>query len=343
MYQKGLYEKVLKEKSLNRVPLNCQFDLTYKCNLNCVHCCVVEEDREELRTSQIKKILEQLANAGTLYLHFSGGEIFSRPDFFEIADYARKLHFLLTISTNATSINEEIADKLAELNISKINITVFSRDPKKHDNITQVPGSYQKTIQAIKILRNRNIKVHLSHIIMKQNFNDYDDVYKLAKELKVEFEPDHRISAKFNGNLSPLKNQIGDDELYNIMNRLIVNDEIGERIISSEYDDTICNAALSGFYISPYGDVFPCTMLRILCGNLKEKSFKQIWYKSEEMIEISSLRISNLPVCSECEHLIYCHFCPGFSYTEDNDLMAPSSRACKEAKIISDIKNGLDN
>ena len=341
MYQKGLYEKVLKEKSLNRVPLNCQFDLTYHCNLNCVHCCVVKEDREELRTSQIKKILEQLAAAGTLNLHFSGGEILSRPDFFEIADYARKLHFVLTISTNATLINEEIADKLAEFNVSKINITVFSTDPKKHDSITQVSGSLQKTIEAIKILKKRDINVHISHIIMKQNISDYDDVYELAKELEAEFEPDHRISAKFDGDLSPLEYQIGDEDLYNVMDRLIVNEEIGERVISSEYDDTICNAALSGLYISPYGDVFPCTMLRIFCGNLKEKSFEQIWYRSEKMINISSLRISNLPVCSECEHLSYCHFCPGFSYTEDNDLMAPSSRACKEAKIISDIKNGL--
>jgi MoaA/NifB/PqqE/SkfB family radical SAM enzyme len=103
-----------------KIPFSCHFDLTYRCNLNCVHCYLVKEDRPEL---------------GTLYLSFSGGEIFTREDFFEIAEYARKLHFALRLLTNGTLIDEESADRVAALNPDLVAISIYSATPEIHDEI----------------------------------------------------------------------------------------------------------------------------------------------------------------------------------------------------------------
>lgn len=343
MYQEGLFVSEMEKKALNRIPYNCHLDLTFQCNLNCIHCCIVKEDRQELETHEIKDILNQLAAVGVLNLHLSGGEILSRNDFFEIAEYARKLHFALTLSTNGTLINHHNMNRIANLNPLKVNITIFSTSSEVHDNITNVPGSLVKSIKAVEMLRERDIEVDIAYIMMKQNMEDYEQVKKLSENLGAKFKPDHRILPKPNGDISPIKYQIDRNDLYDILigvNKEIEKNDNDERNINknNQYDDTICNAALSASYISPYGDIYPCSMLPIFCGNLKNNSFEYIWNNSEEMLEISRLRKSKLPICSKCDHLNYCHFCPGVAYLEENSVMTPYSRACEEAEIISEIK-----
>jgi MoaA/NifB/PqqE/SkfB family radical SAM enzyme len=142
MPHRGLVQQIQERAARKKIPFSCHFDLTYHCNLNCVHCYVVKEDRPELNTAEVKSILDQLAAAGTLYLSFSGGEIFTREDFFEIAEYARKLHFALRLLTNGTLIDEETADRIAALNPDLVSISIYSANPEIHDEITSVPGSF---------------------------------------------------------------------------------------------------------------------------------------------------------------------------------------------------------
>ncbi|MBM4284566.1 MAG: radical SAM protein [Deltaproteobacteria bacterium] len=90
------------------IPLSVHFDLTYRCHQRCIHCYIPEAWRRgegpgpELTTHQIKNILDQLADAGTFFLTFSGGEIFLREDFFEILCYARDLNFSISLMTSGT-------------------------------------------------------------------------------------------------------------------------------------------------------------------------------------------------------------------------------------------------
>src|SRR2546423_14621390 len=74
-----------------RLPLSVHFDLTYRCNERCVHCYLDHEDHGELSTAECIDALEQLAKAGTLFLTFSGGEIFLRRDLEELLATARRV------------------------------------------------------------------------------------------------------------------------------------------------------------------------------------------------------------------------------------------------------------
>ena len=111
------------QKSLARnLPLNVHFDLTYRCNERCVHCYLDHEDYGEMDTSEVLRVLEELAAAGTLFLTFSGGEIFLRQDFFELLEAARRLHFDLNLKTNGLLVTDERAARLKQLGVAKMQI-----------------------------------------------------------------------------------------------------------------------------------------------------------------------------------------------------------------------------
>src|SRR5438876_11337824 len=96
----------LREKGAHkRVPVEAMIELSYGCNLRCVHCYnPTHQAKGELATRQITAILDQLAEVGCFHVGFTGGEIFTRGDVFEIFAHAKAKGFAVTILTNATLI-----------------------------------------------------------------------------------------------------------------------------------------------------------------------------------------------------------------------------------------------
>src|SRR2546428_12185375 len=99
-----------------------------------------------MTTAEIKDLLDQLAAAGVFFLVFSGGEVFLRRDFFELLEHARSLLFSVKVKTNAIMIGEKEADRLAELGLHGVQVSVYSHRPEVHDRITKVPGSLERTV-----------------------------------------------------------------------------------------------------------------------------------------------------------------------------------------------------
>jgi AdoMet-dependent heme synthase len=344
MPQRGSFNHLMEKATQRKVPLACHFDLTYQCNLNCVHCYVVREDRPELSTSEIRDILDQLAKAGTLYLTFSGGEILAREDFFEIAEYARRLHFALRLSTNGTLIGEHAADRVAALYPDRVSISIYSTTPEIHDGITSVPGSLARTIQAARMLRDRKVKLDIGSVLMSQNINDYSKVYELAQSMGASFRGDPRVTPRNDGDPFPLRFQINEDDLFRVWTDPIFTEQPGdgpgELHSNDDWGDIVCGAAHMSFYVSPYGDIYPCVQFPASCGNLKNEFFEKIWYHSPQMIEVRSTLPSELPICSKCNLVEHCRTCPGLAYIEEGNFRAPSKTVCQEARIISDINRG---
>jgi radical SAM protein with 4Fe4S-binding SPASM domain len=311
---------------------------------------VVREDRPELSTSEIRDILDQLAKAGTLYLTFSGGEIFIREDFLEIAEYARRLHFALRLMTNGTLINEHVADRVAALYPDRVSISIYSTTPEIHDGITLVPGSLARTIRAVKMLRDRKVKLSIGSVLMSQNVNNYLKVYELAQSMGASFRGDPRVTPRNDGDPFPLRFQINEDDLFRVWTDPIFTEQPknepeefhspGEFHSNDDWGDILCGAAHMSFYVSPYGDLYPCVQFPTLCGNLRSEFFQKIWYHSPQMLEVRSTLPSQLPICSKCNLVEHCRTCPGLAYIEEGDFRAPSKTACQEARIISDINKG---
>src|SRR5258708_14594268 len=130
-------------------PLSVHFDLTYRCNERCVHCDLDHDDHGELTTAECLKALDDLASSGTLFLTFSGGEIFLRPDLYKILAAARRLHFDISLKTNALLVTAERAGRLRELGVRRGQISVDSDIPAVHAAIPKRPRSCHPTLSAI--------------------------------------------------------------------------------------------------------------------------------------------------------------------------------------------------
>ena len=187
------------------VPLSVQLDLTYRCNERCVHCYLDHDDHGEMTTAEIKHLLDELAEAGVFVLTLSGGEILMRRDFFEILEYARELAFCVKLKTNAVLIREREAARIRDLGVESVQVSIYSHRPEVHDAIMLVPGSFKRSLTAIRFLKSQGLKVTIANVLMTENMQDYQDVRALADELGVRATLDPTVTPMMDGNRSTLR------------------------------------------------------------------------------------------------------------------------------------------
>ena len=68
-------------------------------------------------------------------------------------------------------------------------------------------------------------------------------------------------------------------------------------------------------------------------GNVKERSFVDIWRNGAPFTEIRERASEVIEECHTCDDRPYCNRCPGKAYQEDGNAFGASSSACKEAKV----------
>ena len=339
-------DRLMRRSVRSSVPIGVHFDITYRCNERCVHCYLDHEDHGELRTAEIKTILRQLADAGTLMLTFSGGEVFLRKDFFELLEFARDLHFDIALKSNALMMTEARAARLRALGVRQIQVSVYSADAEVHDAITKVRGSFARSMQAIRFLKDQSLRVKIACPLMKQNLRGLQRLRSLADKMGVPYVIDMTITPKLDGDTSILAMRSSADELISVIEDLSLQSQdlldIGEETSAhttcnslevDAYEDIPCSAGHNSCYISPYGDVYPCVQMPISAGNLRSQTFDQIWRRSPQFAHVRAIRESDLPVCSKCNIRKYCERCPGLAEMEGGNLLGAYGRACELAEM----------
>lgn len=310
------------------------WELTYKCNLRCRHCYVAaQEYRKEFSYALACSIIDELKAMGCLYLALSGGEILMREDFFDLASYARRQGFALRLMTNATLIDEAISSKLASLHPLTVETSIYAADKNLHDAITYTPGSFDKMLQVVTLLKQKNIRVILKFLIMKDNVREFAGVKALAKSLEVEFFFDFCVVAKIDGSVLPLQyrlNRQGIKDFFVTNNLPLAENQVGE-------DEGLCIAGLNNIFITPYLDVYPCIGLNLNLGNLYQQKLQDIWAHSKELNFLRNMRTSDLKRCRDCELAGSCSRCLGMALAEDGDILGPSSFDCLVAEVVGEV------
>lgn len=318
------------------VPLSVQLDLTYRCNERCVHCYLDHDDHGEMTTAEIMGALDQLAEAGTFFLCFSGGEVLMRRDFFPILEHARSLQFCVKVKTNAFLIRPKEADRLVDLGVQSVQVSIYSHRAAIHDAITELPGSLNRSLAGIRLLRQRGMKVVIANVLMRQNVQDYLGVQALAKELGAEYTVDPTITPMMDGNRSILSLGIGQEDLQQVFRTPELVGDVEEFCAPPPaFGDEVleglpCSASHTFCYISPYGEVYPCVQFPLPTGNVRRQKFQDIWKFSPQMNEVRSIRAHDLTACSSCTHLGACTRCPGLAYMEGN-MRGPSTQDCEKS------------
>jgi len=333
----GLLEELTAKALKRNVPISVQMDLTYRCNERCVHCYLDHDDHGEMTTAEIKRVIDEMADAGVFILTFSGGEIFLRKDFFEILEYARlERQFCVKLKTNAILIREREAARLREIGVESIQISIYSHRPEVHDAITLVPGSLRRSIDAARFLKAQGLRVKFANVLMVQNLQDYTGVRALAEELGIECSLDPTITPMMDGDRSVLRLNIDHNGLRNVFrDQSLVGDvdefcAIADPADESSLSALPCSAGHTTCYVSPYGDVFPCVQFPLPTGNVRKQRFLEIWRHSDRMNEVRSIRLKDLTTCSSCSHVGSCTRCPGLAFMEGN-MRGPSSQDCEKS------------
>jgi len=321
------------------IPLRVHLDLTFRCNERCVHCYLDHEDHGELKTAEVLDLLDQLAEAGVFFLNLSGGEIFMRPDLFEIIEHARKLQFSVKLKTNGVMVKKAKAERLAKLGIQDVQISLYSHKPEVHDAITLLPNSFKRTIEGARLLGEAGIKVTFANVLMTHNQNDYRGVQDLAAAMGAGYTLDATITPMMDGDRSILALNVDPAKLHEVFHDpSVLGDKVGtfneapKGPLPAEdaYASVPCSAGHNACYVSPYGEVFPCVQFPYLAGNIREQKFIDIWRDSPQLAEVRSIRLADVQGCSSCVHGGSCTRCPGLAYLEGN-MRGPSVQDCEKS------------
>lgn len=174
------YNFVMGKLFLRRTPFWIDFKLTDKCNLRCRYCGLWKRNSPEMTTKQIFNLIDE-SEKDTAFVYLSGGEPLLRKDIKEIIDYIAKKDGIFTVLfTNGTLIKEKINDIK---NIDLVNISLDG--PREiHDNI-RGKGSFDKAIEAIKLLKENKIPVSTETVISNVNIHHLKFITDFAKENKT--------------------------------------------------------------------------------------------------------------------------------------------------------------
>jgi len=338
-----IYNRAFEETSRRCRPVSALFELTYSCNTRCEHCYLTGFSQRqagatdgELTTREIYSILEQMAEAGVLFLSFSGGEPLLRRDFFEIAKKARDLGFALRIFTNGTLVDKKTASGIAGLDPIEVEVSIYGASAGTHDGVTHIPGSFDETIQGAENLLKEGVRVNFKALLMRSNHMEHQDMEALAEKMGVRFFYNTQIVPRDNGDRRPVALNMDSDSLLALYTNTSAQ-KIKEKAILRRRRQTtrpICNSGRNTLAISPYGDVYPCVQIRWSAGNLKKEGFTDIWKSSPVLRKIRRLCMKDLNECMSCALFDSCSHCPGVSFLETGNFLGCSPLAKSQASAL---------
>lgn len=324
------YEALLLRLKRDFVPLTVLWELTHKCNLDCIMCYNVQLGRRELTTSECFDVLDQLASAGTLYLTLTGGEILSRRDFFEIAQHARSLGFALGLKTNGTLITPEKADQIAALDPLRVDISLLGATDETFDSIAGSKDTLRRVLRGVRLLQERNIRIKLMSLLMDLNLSEREQMIDLVIELGVDYEQSFKISTADDGTDKAGEHQLSREQ----MRQVLEADLTPLKTRTVQATSRTCSVSLSSCLIDPYGNLLPCIELRIPAGNLRNKPFSELWSTGGIFRQLRNQHVmKNLPDCWVCPINRYCEGrCSGLALKEHGDLYGGHLLACQQAQ-----------
>ena len=324
-----------------------QFELTSRCNERCIHCYIPNGKKNtgfDMSFEKFKYILDQYVAMGGIHVTLSGGEALMNKDILKMLRYCREKDLQISLLTNLISLKEEQIPVIKEVNVSLIQVSLYSMDANIHDTITTVKGSFEKTKTAIEKLHAADVPVQISCPVMKANKDGYDKVMQYARSLKMKSQTDYIMMAQADLDTSNLSNRLSLDETENVIRKVMTFDKDYKNItleqepyscipIEDFAEMPLCGAGVNDLCVTVNGDVYPCAGWQdFVVGNVYRQSLKDIWENSSKLAEVRKVRQKDFPKCLTCEARDYCNMCLVRNYNESGgDMFKISQHFCDVA------------
>ena len=335
-----LVHELHRRAAAQRQPVNGTFELTERCNLTCRMCYVCQASGDvalrakELSAAAWLALARQAVDNGMVFLLLTGGEVFLRPDFFEIYTPLTRLGLILTLFTNGTLITELVAARLAEAPPSRTEITLYGATASTYEAVTGVPGSYARCCAGIEALVRHRVPLGLKTAITRQNVAELDAMRQMAHAWGLPFSAGWLLSKRRDGALSnAVTCRLSAVECVELeaTDRASATEwiEAALRESSLGHDRNFyCQAGQAAFVVSPRGEMNACVDLPLPDARPLEIGFRAAWEQVQRFVDSAP---PLAPLCRACDVRTYCGRCPAWSYLETGTLTEPVPYLCEIA------------
>jgi mycofactocin radical SAM maturase len=299
-------------------PICLTWELTYACNLSCVHCLSSSgrRDPRELSTDECKAVIDELERMQVFYVNIGGGEPTVRSDFWELVDYATAHHVGVKFSTNGVKITPAVAERLAASDYVDVQISLDGATAAVNDAVRGA-GSYDTALRAMRNLRDAGFRgFKISVVMTRENVAQLDDFKAIADRYDAQLRITRlRPSGRGADVWDDLHvTQAQQRELYDWLVGHGDNVLTGDSFFHlAAYGDALpglnlCGAGRVVCLIDPVGDVYACPFAihdNFLAGNVRSPGgFARVWRSSELFAELRSPQTGG--ACRSCSAFDSC-------------------------------------
>ncbi len=332
----------------NRTPIRAAIEVTHRCNNNCVQCYNniplkdMNARRKELTLEEHYRILDEISALGCLWVLFTGGEIFARKDFLDIYTYAKHKGLLITLFTNGTLITPDIADYLVQYRPFSIEITLYGRTRQTYEQVTASPGSFDRCMQGIELLKDRQLPLKLKAMAIAPNKHELWDMKRFAEEdLGLEFKFDAMLNPRCDCSQSPLEVRLSPEEVVKLdladpervksWRELVNRNKNSRNAMKNNKAIWQCSSGLTTFAIDPYGMLRMCVIEPNGGYDLRSGNFQEGW--EQFLYRLRQKEISKQTKCVACVIKDMCGLCPANAGLENLDEEEPVDFLCRVAHL----------
>lgn len=343
--------QILARAGRTRTPANGSIELLPLCNMNC-DMCYVRLSREEmerqgrLRTAdEWLEVGRQMKEAGVLFLLLTGGEPFLYPEFRRLYLGLREMGMILTINTNGTLIDEELAEFFGKHKPRRVNITLYGTDEETYEKLCHYPGGYEKTLRGIRLLREQGVEVKVGGSLTRANRADLDKLLDLEKELSVPVRVDtymmpatreRELPYNMQARLGPeeaararvhaLKREMGPELFLQYVQQAVYRADHPEPV-REEPGHMSCLAGQCSFTINWQGKMRPCVILGEPEASVFEAGFAEAW----RYIAAETDKIRLNAKCTACSMRHLCRTCAASALLETGSYGGVPDYMCRYA------------
>ncbi|MCW5202077.1 MAG: radical SAM protein [Candidatus Electrothrix communis] len=335
----------------SRIPLSASFELTHRCSFRCVHCYLGDQksirrhQHRELKKEKVFRLLDEMVEAGTLFLLLTGGDPMLRSDFVEIYKYAVRSGLLVTVFCNGSLVTDEIVRVFVEYPPRVVEITVYGAKPETFDAVTQQLGSFSVCVAGIERLRRARVRLRLKTMVLTVNVDEFPAIRQLALDMGLQFRHDCSLHAAIahednNGrsNIGTAESSLTDPLRYRLAPEQAAAVDLSIEKFTHELAEGVkkvcpkesteqlysCGAGKSSYHIDPYGMLQPCLTVQSHSFDVNKKGVFQAGWEGLLRDFISCTASASFP-CNNCRNRVLCTSCPAVfaAVSGDPELVDP--------------------
>lgn len=329
------------------------WEITRRCNLNCVHCRSSSElevrDHPDFTIEEAYRVIDDIASYAKPVIVLSGGEPLLRKDVFDIARYGTEKGLRMCLATNGTLVTDEICERIKSSGIRIVSLSLDGASEEIHDDFRKQEGAFAGTINAAKLFKKQGIEFIINSSFTRRNQEDISRVYELAKELgatawymfmivptgRGEEIMDELISKEDYEEVLDWHYQMEKGEKDMLVRptcaphyyRVVLQKSKGEgekfERRSLKFSTGGAKGCIAGQLIALIdvdGNVLPCSYFPKYAGNVREQSFKEIWEDSELFQDLRNFK-KYKGKCGTCEFINVCGGCRARAYSVYGDYL----------------------